>query len=112
MAQKKGVEEDEIFRRVAESEGVLHAGTQADYVRFFDDKSTYTGTHLYGGQPGKLGEPVLKLLLWKRVVRTFIYIHTCQNLLGYFYGWLQHVAVIGKSVKSSRNIANSPADRS
>lgn len=49
MAQKKGVEEDEIFRRVAESEGVLHAGTQADYVRFFDDKSTYTGTHLYGG---------------------------------------------------------------
>ena len=112
MAQKKGVEEDEIFRRVAESEGVLHAGTQADYVRFFDDKSTYTGTHLYGGQPGKLGEPVLKLLLWKRVVRTFIYIHTCQNLLGYFYGWLQHVAVIGKSVKSSKNIANSPADRS
>ena len=49
MAQKKGVDEDEIFRRVAESEGVLHAGTQADYVRFFDDKSTYTGTHLYGG---------------------------------------------------------------
>ena len=49
MAQKKGVEEDDIFRRVAESEGVLHAGTQADYVRFFDDKSTYTGTHLYGG---------------------------------------------------------------
>lgn len=49
MARKKGVEEDDIFRRVAESEGVLHAGTQADYVRFFDDKSTYTGTHLYGG---------------------------------------------------------------
>ncbi|CAK9103145.1 Adenylate cyclase (ATP pyrophosphate-lyase) (Adenylyl cyclase) (Crisp-1) [Durusdinium trenchii] len=49
IAQKKGVDEDYIFRRVAESEGVLHAGTQADYVRFFDDKSTYTGTHLYGG---------------------------------------------------------------
>ena len=50
MARKKGVEEDDIFRRVAESEGVLHEGTQADYVRFFDDKSTYTGTHLYGGE--------------------------------------------------------------
>lgn len=62
MAQKKGVEEDEIFRRVAESEGVLHAGTQADYVRFFDDKSTYTGTHLYGGRPQSA---MLSMKLWK-----------------------------------------------
>lgn len=65
MAQKKGVEEDEIFRRVAESEGVLHAGTQADYVRFFDDKSTYTGTHLYGGRPQSAMHAMLSIKLLK-----------------------------------------------
>ena len=85
MAQKKGVEEDEICRRVAESEGVLHAGTQADYVRFFDDKSTYTGTHLYGGQPGKLRGTCFEVAsVEKRVVRKF--------LLWYLFGWLQPLA--------------------
>lgn len=79
MAQKKGVEEDDIFRRVAESEGVLHAGTQADYVRFFDDKSTYTGTHLYGG----LLLPKIAIvwcpffLICKTVKRTRIFPATC-----------------------------------
>ena len=49
IAERKGIDEDEICQRVAESEGVVHEGTTADYVRFFDDKSTYTGTHVYGG---------------------------------------------------------------
>ncbi|CAE7814517.1 UAC1, partial [Symbiodinium necroappetens] len=49
IADRKGIDEEEICQRVAESEGVVHEGTTADYVRFFDDKSTYTGTHVYGG---------------------------------------------------------------
>ena len=49
IAERKGIDEEEICQRVAESEGVVHEGTTADYVRFFDDKSTYTGTHVYGG---------------------------------------------------------------
>ncbi|CAJ1388080.1 unnamed protein product [Effrenium voratum] len=49
IAERKGDSEEDICRLVAESEGVLHAGTTAEYVRFFDDKSTYTGTHVYGG---------------------------------------------------------------
>lgn len=79
MAQKKGVEEDDIFRRVAESEGVLHAGTQADYVRFFDDKSTYTGTHLYGGLllPKMAIVCCPFLLICKAVKRARIFPATC-----------------------------------
>ena len=50
IAERKGMDEDEICQRVAESEGVVHEGTTANYVRFFDDKSTYTGTHVYGGR--------------------------------------------------------------
>mmetsp|Transcript_22166 Transcript_22166/g.39860 ORF Transcript_22166/g.39860 Transcript_22166/m.39860 type:complete len:1016 (+) Transcript_22166:20-3067(+) len=49
IAEKKDVEEDDIWRLVAESGGLVHTCTKADSVRFHDDKSTYTGTHVHGG---------------------------------------------------------------
>jgi len=49
VAERKGVAAASVGRAVAESGGpVLHC-TKAEAVRFHDDKSTYTGTHLHGG---------------------------------------------------------------
>jgi len=48
-AQKKGASAEEVKTKVGAAQGpVLHA-TKADAVRFHDDKSTYTGTHVFGG---------------------------------------------------------------
>jgi len=49
VAEKKAVDELVIRRAVAGSNGPTMTATKADAVRFHDDKSTYTGTHLYGG---------------------------------------------------------------
>jgi len=54
FAKKKHKDIAEIQRKIAESEGpVLHA-TKADYVRFADDKSTFTGAHaaVHGREDG------------------------------------------------------------
>jgi len=49
VAEKKAIDELVIRRAVAGSSGPTMTATKADAVRFHDDKSTYTGTHLYGG---------------------------------------------------------------
>jgi len=49
IAQKKGTTGDAIQAAVAGTGGPVLSGTQADAVRFHDDKSTYTGSHINGG---------------------------------------------------------------
>jgi len=49
VAEKKGKEVSAIIAKVVGSHGPQISGTQADYVRFHDDKGTYTGTHVNGG---------------------------------------------------------------
>lgn len=49
LAEKKGVELEEVCRLVRGSGGPVLKSTKADYMRFHDDKSTYTGTHAQGG---------------------------------------------------------------
>jgi len=49
VAEKKGIEETAARRAVAGSSGPTHNATKTEAVRFHDDKSTYTGTHLHGG---------------------------------------------------------------
>merc|ERR1712007_66024 len=56
VSAKKGKSTDEIKDQVVGGGGPLLHGTVADDVRFHDDKSTYTGTHVYGGpEAGALG---------------------------------------------------------
>lgn len=49
LARKKEVHVDAIHLAVTRSAGPVIRGTKADAVRFHDDKSTYTGTHVNGG---------------------------------------------------------------
>jgi len=49
VAEKKGLDVSEVNRMVASSPGPTRNATIADAVRFHDDKSTYTGTHVNGG---------------------------------------------------------------
>ena len=49
IATKKGVDKAAIEEKVASSKGPILAGTQADAVRFHDDKSSYTGVYAQGG---------------------------------------------------------------
>mmetsp|Transcript_59050 Transcript_59050/g.127745 ORF Transcript_59050/g.127745 Transcript_59050/m.127745 type:complete len:412 (-) Transcript_59050:68-1303(-) len=49
VAEKKGVDFQDIEDKVVCGGGPVLHGTKADAVRFHDDKSTYTGTHVNGG---------------------------------------------------------------
>lgn len=49
VATKKGLDFDDLRRMVVYTGGPVLNGTVADNVRFHDDKSTYTGTHINGG---------------------------------------------------------------
>mmetsp|Transcript_44873 Transcript_44873/g.130718 ORF Transcript_44873/g.130718 Transcript_44873/m.130718 type:complete len:1266 (-) Transcript_44873:88-3885(-) len=49
IADRKGVSIAVVTRAVATSEGPVLKYTKAEAVRFYDDKSQYTGTHAYGG---------------------------------------------------------------
>eukprot|EP00403_Amphidinium_massartii_P033406 CAMPEP_0178452066 /NCGR_PEP_ID=MMETSP0689_2-20121128/44034_1 /TAXON_ID=160604 /ORGANISM="Amphidinium massartii, Strain CS-259" /LENGTH=520 /DNA_ID=CAMNT_0020077723 /DNA_START=84 /DNA_END=1646 /DNA_ORIENTATION=- len=56
VAQHKKVPVREIQDAIGNSEGPVLKGTQADNVRFHDDKSTYTGAHAHNEKHGdKLG---------------------------------------------------------
>jgi len=48
-ATKKGVQKDDIINAILKCGGPILHGTKADYVKFHDDKSTYTGVHNHGG---------------------------------------------------------------
>ena len=47
-AEKKKMTSDELVAKIS-SEGPKFDGTKADYVKFHDDKTTYTGVHTKGG---------------------------------------------------------------
>jgi len=49
IASKKGVDCIDVYGLVSCSSGPVLLGTRAAAVRFHDDKSTYTGTHINGG---------------------------------------------------------------
>eukprot|EP00931_Biecheleriopsis_adriatica_P066788 TRINITY_DN41060_c0_g1_i1.p1 TRINITY_DN41060_c0_g1~~TRINITY_DN41060_c0_g1_i1.p1 ORF type:complete len:388 (+),score=66.73 TRINITY_DN41060_c0_g1_i1:48-1211(+) len=49
IAEKKGMDIDDIESLVALSRGPVLTGTQAEAVRFHDDKSSYTGVYARGG---------------------------------------------------------------
>eukprot|EP00442_Polarella_glacialis_P028182 CAMPEP_0115067792 /NCGR_PEP_ID=MMETSP0227-20121206/11602_1 /TAXON_ID=89957 /ORGANISM="Polarella glacialis, Strain CCMP 1383" /LENGTH=425 /DNA_ID=CAMNT_0002453929 /DNA_START=34 /DNA_END=1311 /DNA_ORIENTATION=+ len=49
IADKKGSSAAAVLEAIAHAGGPKLSGTQADAVRFYDDKSTYTGTHVNGG---------------------------------------------------------------
>ena len=48
VAEKKGQALEEVVRTVLAAGGPSVSGTKADYVKFHDDKSTYTGLCLLG----------------------------------------------------------------
>jgi hypothetical protein len=49
VAERKGVTHDAILTLVSKSRGPILHGTCPGSVRFHDDKTTYTGTHVNGG---------------------------------------------------------------
>merc|ERR1719343_162993 len=49
VATKKGTGVDAVHDAVCNAGGPTLNGTVADHVKFHDDKSTYTGTHVNGG---------------------------------------------------------------
>lgn len=60
IAAKKGVTPDAIQGKVCEAGGPTFKGTKADFVKFHDDKTTYTGVYAKGGPDtgsgGKIGD--------------------------------------------------------
>jgi len=48
-AAKKGTTKDALVQKIIAHGGATYAGTKADYVKFHDDKSTYTGVYARGG---------------------------------------------------------------
>lgn len=48
-AQKKGTTKDALIEQILSKGGPTYSGTKADYVKFHDDKSTYTGVYAKGG---------------------------------------------------------------
>jgi hypothetical protein len=48
-AAKKGTTKDALVQKILAHGGATYAGTKADYVKFHDDKSTYTGVYARGG---------------------------------------------------------------
>ena len=49
IAKKKGTTKETIENAVKAHGGATYTGTKADYVKFHDDKSTYTGVYAKGG---------------------------------------------------------------
>ena len=49
IAKRKGTTKEAIEAAVKGHGGATYSGTKADYVKFHDDKSTYTGVYAKGG---------------------------------------------------------------
>ena len=49
MATKKGISEADLSKAIAATGGPHFQGTKADFVKFHDDKSLYTGVYAKGG---------------------------------------------------------------
>eukprot|EP00931_Biecheleriopsis_adriatica_P062113 TRINITY_DN373_c0_g1_i11.p1 TRINITY_DN373_c0_g1~~TRINITY_DN373_c0_g1_i11.p1 ORF type:complete len:1076 (-),score=233.82 TRINITY_DN373_c0_g1_i11:43-3270(-) len=69
IAEKIGMDEELVCQRVAESDGQVHRSTKPDYVRWHDDKTTYTGTHLYGGPDAGLRTSRQAEEVWSSTLR-------------------------------------------
>jgi len=67
IAEKKGVDHRVVADQVMDCSGPVLHGTQADAVRFHDDKNTYTGTHVNGGPESvPVGGGTVADTSWKR----------------------------------------------
>ena len=49
IAKKRGITYEDVVELIQKSGSAKFTGTQADYVKFHDDKSTYTGVYAKGG---------------------------------------------------------------
>ena len=49
QAAKKGTTKEALIEHILSHGGPTYHGTKADYVKFHDDKSTYTGVYAKGG---------------------------------------------------------------
>ena len=49
IAKKKGTTQDAVAATIQKHGAATYKGTKADYVKFHDDKSTYTGVYARGG---------------------------------------------------------------
>lgn len=59
VAKRKGIPVEDVIAKVAASEGPTFTGTKMEDVRFYDDKSTFTGVHAHGG-PSTVDKPNTK----------------------------------------------------
>jgi len=67
VADARGMTHDEVQALVGHSSGPVLLGTKTDAVRFHDDKSTYTGTHVNGGPESvAVGAGSIADQSWKR----------------------------------------------
>ena len=48
-AQKKGMIQEQLEQQIISHGDATYKGTKADYVKFHDDKTTYTGVYARGG---------------------------------------------------------------
>jgi hypothetical protein len=60
IATKKGTTFEAVSQKICSSSGPQFKGTQAEYNKFHDDKSLYTGVYANGGPDtggsGKIGD--------------------------------------------------------
>ena len=49
IATKKKISKEQVEAAILSHGGATYSGTKADYVKFHDDKSTYTGVYAKGG---------------------------------------------------------------
>ena len=49
MLPKKKTTPESVEAAILQHGGIKYTGTKADYVKFHDDKSTYTGVYAKGG---------------------------------------------------------------
>lgn len=59
IAARKKKPVDEIIQQLCSSAGPSFSGTKTDAVRFYDDKTTFTGVHAHGG-PSTVDTPSTK----------------------------------------------------
>ncbi|PFH33097.1 p25-alpha family protein [Besnoitia besnoiti] len=59
IAKRKKTSLEEVTEKMCSSSGPSFTGTKMEPVRFYDDKSTFTGVHAHGG-PSTLDKPSTK----------------------------------------------------
>lgn len=59
IAKRKKKPVEEIIEKISSTSGPKFTGTEMEAVRFYDDKSTFTGVHAHGG-PSTVDKPSTK----------------------------------------------------